>query len=272
MARNDGNFEAFIRSTWMSSQSPLTDEPLRYPGQSLDEEIENWRTEGVINYLITASAFFVVAFVEWWGYLTHAPRQPIPFSVCAVLAIGGLAWRIVYIRKKLRPLKLGRHGERVVGQYLEGFRAYGGRVFHDIPGDDFNVDHVLICPQGIYAIETKTWSKPWSTAKVTTRDGKLSKAGFTPDRDPVIQASAAADFLRDILATKTGRRYEIRGVVAIPGWLVDPSLQHGTVCVIDPKNLPDHVAKQPSILSAQEVKDLAFELSRYIRSASEAAA
>jgi hypothetical protein len=271
MARNDGNFGAFIRNTWMSSQSPLTDEPLRYPGQSLDEEIDNWRTEGVINYLITAGVFFVLAFMEWWGYLTHAPRRPIPFSICAVLAIGGLAWRIVYIRKKLRPLKLGRHGERVVGQYLEGFRAYGARVFHDIPGDDFNVDHVLICPQGIYAIETKTWTKPWSNARVTTREGKLSKAGFTPDRDPVVQASAAAGFLRDILETKTGHRYEVRGVVAIPGWLVDPSLQHGTVCVIDPKNFPDHVAAQPNVLSAQEVKDLAFELSRHTRSVSEVA-
>ena len=113
--------------------------------------------------------------------------------------------------------------------------------------------------------------KPWSSARVTTREGKLSKAGFTPDRDPVVQASAAAGFLRDILETKTGHRYEVRGVVAIPGWLVDPSLQHGTVCVIDPKNFPDHVAAQPSVLSAQEVKDLAFELSRHIRSVSEVA-
>jgi hypothetical protein len=44
------------------------------------------------------------------------------------------------------------------------------------------------------------------------------------------------------------------------------------VCVIDPKNLPDHVAKQPGVLRPQEVKDLAFELSRYIRAASETTA
>jgi hypothetical protein len=147
----------FLQILWgahgMASQSPLTDAPLRLPGQSLDEEIDKWQNERVINYFITAGTFFVLTFEEWWGYLTHAPRQPILFSVCAVLAIGALAWRVIYIRARLRPLKLGRNGERVVGQYLEGFRAYGVRVFHDIPGDDFNVDHV--CRQEpFYSVES----------------------------------------------------------------------------------------------------------------------
>jgi hypothetical protein len=253
----------------MASQSPLTDAPLRLPGQSLDEEIDKWQNERLINYFITAGAFFVLAFEEWWGYLAHAPRQPIPFSVCAVLAIGALAWRVIYVRAQLRPLKLGRNGKRVVGQYLEGFRAYGGRVFHDVLGDDFNVDHVLICPQGIYAIETKTWRKPWSTAKIVNQDGKLLKAGFASDRDAIVQATAAARWLQNILESKTSKRYEVRGVVAIPGWSVDRALEHGTVCVIEPKNLPNHIQKQPTVLSSEEVKEIAFDLSRYIRSTSE---
>jgi hypothetical protein len=128
---------------------------------------------------------------------------------------------------------------------------------------------VLICPQGIYAIETKTWNKPWSTAKIANRDGKLLKAGFTPDRDPVAQAAASARWLQDILENKTGRRYEVRGVVAVPGWSVERALEHGSVCVIDPKNLPNHIQKQPTVLSSEEVRALAFDLSRYIRGTSE---
>jgi len=53
-------------------------------------------------------------------------------------------------------------------------------VYRDEPGDDFNVDHVLICPQGIYAIETKTWRKPWSTAKIVNRDGNCQKRDSLP--------------------------------------------------------------------------------------------
>lgn len=183
----------------MASQSPLTDPPLRLPGQSLDEEIEQWQNEGIINYFIAASSLFMLAFMEWFGYLTHTPRQPRLFSVCAALAIAGLVWRVVYIRQKLKPLKLGRHGERVVGQFLEGFRGRGGRIFHDVPGGSFNVDHVLICPQGIFAIETKTWSRPWPAAKIVNREGTLLKAGRKPDRDPIAQASTAARWLEALL-------------------------------------------------------------------------
>ena len=69
-----------------------------------------------------------------------------------------------------------------------------------MPGEGFNIDHVLICPQGIFAIETKTWSLPWPAAKVVNREGKLLKAGFTPERDPVTQVSAAARWLQDTLS------------------------------------------------------------------------
>jgi hypothetical protein len=249
----------------LASQSPLKDQPLRLPGQSLDEEIDRWQNERLINYFITASSFFMLAFMEWIGYLTRSPRRPILFSVCAISAIALLIWRVVHIRRKLRPLRLGRHGERVVGQFLEGFRGRGGRVFHDVPGPDFNVDHVLICPQGIFAVETKTWSLPWPAAKIIARDGELLKAGLKPDRDPMMQAAATARWLQDVLARKAGHSYEVRGIVAVPGWRVEADLEHGTVCVIEPKQLPDYIAKQRVILSTKEIRTLAFQLSRHIR-------
>jgi hypothetical protein len=253
----------------MASQSPLTNEPLRLPGQSLDEEIERWQNERVMSYFIAAACLFMLAAMEWVGYLTHSPRHPILFTVIAAVAIGCLVGRVIYVRERLQPLKLGRHGERVVGQFLDGFRARGGRVFHDVLADHFNVDHVVICPQGIYAIETKTWSRPWVSAKVIHRDGKLYKAGFTPDRDPLVQATATADWLSNLLRTTADCSYPVRPVVAIPGWSVDRSLEHGTVCVIEPKDFPDYVAKQRVVLSPEQVRKLAYQLSRYIRGDSE---
>jgi hypothetical protein len=41
-------------------------------------------------------------------------------------------------------LMQGREGEKAVGQYLERLRARGYQVLHDIPGENFNIDHVLI--------------------------------------------------------------------------------------------------------------------------------
>lgn len=249
----------------MPSQSPLTAEPLRLPGQTLDEKIEWWTNDGIMGYFLAAAMFFMVATMEWFGYLFHAPRYPVAFSICAGAAISALAARIMYVRKQVRALKLGRNGERIVGQHLEAFCARGGRVFHDIPGVNFNVDHVLICPRGIYAVETKTWSKPWPEAKVIVREGKLIKAGYEPDRDPSSQALHSARWLQALLEGKTGGTYPVRPVVAIPGWSVEKGLEHGTVCVIEPKELPNYIDQRTVSLSRREVRLLAAHLSRYVR-------
>jgi hypothetical protein len=67
---------------------------------------------------------------------------------------------IVRTRKQIRAMRLGRDGERAVGQALEQLRRYGYRVFHDILGPNWNIDHVVIGPGGIFTVETKTLSKP----------------------------------------------------------------------------------------------------------------
>jgi hypothetical protein len=46
----------------------------------------------------------------------------------------------------LRSLRLAAEDEKAVGQFLEGLRERGYRVFHDVVGDGFNVDHVRIGP------------------------------------------------------------------------------------------------------------------------------
>jgi hypothetical protein len=45
---------------------------------------------------------------------------------------------------------MAKDGEKAVGEFLERFREKGYRIFHDIVGGDFNIDHVLIGPSGIY--------------------------------------------------------------------------------------------------------------------------
>jgi len=54
-----------------------------------------------------------------------------------------------------------------MARMLEQMRELGYTAFHDIPGDGFNVDHALIGPGGVFAIETKAISKrPGPDAKV----------------------------------------------------------------------------------------------------------
>jgi hypothetical protein len=164
-------------------KSPLKTRPFRNPGQSLDEELANLLDDRVIPYFVCASALFVLALMEWLGYLTSSPRHPILFTILAGGSIGFLIVRVLQLRRRAWNLRLGRDGERLVGQSLEELRLVGAEVFHDVLGDGFNLDHVVISDRGVFVIETKTRSKPKTGGKVTfdqkairdTRRGSVSR-------------------------------------------------------------------------------------------------
>jgi Nuclease-related domain len=256
----------------MSSQSPLKAKPLRLPGESLDKEIEKWVVDKALGAFFAAGCFCVIAYMEWYGYLTHSPRRPILFTVVAVVAVAFAGWRIWGIRRRVKKLKQGRDGERVVGQFLERLREEGAQVFHDIPGEGFNLDHVVISTHGIYAIETKTWSKPWPEAKVLVEGDVLKVAGKVPDRNPMEQVSGAARWLESELKKSTGKRFFVRGVVVFPGWFVEQRGPRGDVWVLEPKALPAFIENAPAMIASSDVALAAYHLSRYVRSEAEKAA
>lgn len=100
--------------------------------------------------------------------------------------------------------KARRDCERAVGQFLEGLREGGARIFHDVPAEGFNLDHVVISKHGIYVVETKTISKPSADDRVIYDGEQVTVAGFKPDRDPVMQAAAEATWLRRLPQQSTG--------------------------------------------------------------------
>jgi hypothetical protein len=212
-----------------------------------------------------------VAALEWVAALRHAPRQPWFYTLMAALLWAAFAWRLVRARARVQRLKLGRDGERVVGQFPEGLRVSGARVFHDIPGEDFNLDHVVLSTHGCYVVETKTRRKPVKgEARVTLGDDRVFVSGHLPDRDPLVQARAGADWLAKLLAESTAKRFAVRGVVVFPGWWVEPvsaqwKRNPDKPWVLEPKALPAFIENEPETLDEADVAMAAFHLSRYVR-------
>lgn len=249
-------------------KSPLKIRPVRNPGQSLDEELAHLIDDRVIPYVLSASALFVLALMEWLGYLTGSPRHPILFTVLAGGSVGFLIVRVFQLRRRAWNLRLGRDGERLVGQSLEELRLVGAQVFHDVLGDGFNLDHVVISDRGVFVIETKTRSKPKSGGKVTFVGDQLLIAGRKPDRDPVQQVRAATQWLADLLERLTRKRFEVRGAVLFPEWWVDPAPEsiRRDVWVLEPKAFPKFLQREAAKLSAADVLLITTNLSQYIRS------
>jgi hypothetical protein len=259
------------------SRSPLKTPPLREAGQSIRESI----IDLVIGRLLPS---LWLCSILWVLVLETAVREHFRWTLSArvyevvAVAVSFLtALQFTYSRRRLRSLELGRDGERLVAQFLDrALLPLGARVLHDIPADGFNLDHVVIAPQGVFVIETKTRSKPPRVdARVTLTDEGLLIAGLPPDRDPITQVVAASRWVSGLLEESTGQRVAARGVILFPNWYIEPMTRHWLNAqrpwVLEPKALPAFLRHEPPILSEREVTMFANHLARYVRAHQEAA-
>ncbi|MCC7359000.1 MAG: NERD domain-containing protein [Anaerolineales bacterium] len=172
-------------------------------------------------------------------------------------------------RRRYRALQLGLEGEKVVGQALEDLRADGRRVYHDLVGKNFNVDHVIVSPKGVFVIETKTYSKPARGETKVKFDGeRILVNGVEPDRNPITQVRAEVNWVRKLLLESIGREFPMRGVVVLPGWYVEknPKTPDG-VWVLNPKALASFIQHEPTVLKPEDVALVATRLADYVEKA-----
>jgi hypothetical protein len=189
-------------------------------------------------------------------------------TLVAVVTIAFSVYKVKKVRAQIQNLKLGRDGEKDVGQSLEVLRESGYRVFHDIVGNGFNIDHVIISSGGIFTVETKTYSKPAKgNAKIHYDGRSIQIDGVQPTGDILGQARAQRDWLTDVLEQSTGKKYPVRGVVVFPGWYVDNKGNpgHHEIWVMNSKMLPSFVENVPKKLEKEDLHLVAYHLARYIR-------
>jgi hypothetical protein len=248
-----------------NKKSPIKAPPLRLAGQSIDEEIHRIQSEDIAAYVMLAVLVCAMAVFEWYKYLRDLPPKPIPITIGATAVIVYSFIKIIRYRKSVRTLKLARDGERAVGEFLERLRERGYRIFHDIVGENFNIDHLLVGETGIYTVETKTISKPVRGNQEIEYDGeKINIGGYQLDRNPVVQAKAQAGWVKDLVMDLTGRKLTVQPVVLFPGWFcIQP--KGAQVWVLNPKAFEGFLEKGKIVLKREEVASISAHLSRYVR-------
>lgn len=173
--------------TSQNQRSPLKDAPLRNPDQSLDEEIHRIWDDEIAPLLFAVATLFLFTVMEWWKWYSKTPPQPLLFTGLTILGVLCVLFKFIPARRRVRQLRQARDGEKAVGQYLEVLRARSYAIFHDIVGQGFNVDHLLIGPAGVFTVETKTISKPdQGPTEVHYNGEQVLVGGFQPDRNPIV--------------------------------------------------------------------------------------
>ena len=247
-------------------RDPISKAPLRDPGQSLREELDREVDERLGAWLMAYLIGLLLCGLEWYRWYFQTPPTPVLYTVLTVLALPLVLWRLRSGLRVLKNIKRGLKGERYVGQFLQSELAPKGyRIFHDICDEGVNIDHALIGPGGVFAIETKTRCKGTAPPKVHYDGHKVRIDGYEPDRDPVAQARAAAARLAEIIREYSGHRVRVRAVVLFPKWYVVNSSRNPETWVLNGKAFVGFLAREAEQLSHEQQTAMAEGLSRYIR-------
>jgi len=249
------------------TKSPITDKLLRQPGQSLDEEVQRILDDKILIYLLFPSMFFLLATFEWYRWYSEMPPSPWLLTTLAIASIILSLFKIIPLKKKLSAMRQGSEGEKAVAEMLNQFREAKMKVFHDVIGENFNLDHVLVSVRGVFLVETKTYSKPLKGKTEIEFNGKaLSVNNKFIGNDIVIQVTAGSKWLSSLIEDLTAKKIVVQPVVVFPGWYVKMTNEYkSNIWMVNPKNLGSFINKKNEVLSEEDVKLISNHLTRYIR-------
>jgi nuclease-like protein len=251
---------------------PVTDRLLRSPGESLRKRIEildEKFMETLLWTLLYGPLCFVLFAHIWQDRMARVFY--VELGIFVVFALSGfifLAVRTVRALRERSDYMLGFSGERAVGEELSKLMLDGCQVFHDFPGgSNWNIDHIVVAPSGIYVIETKTRKK-----KKAPRGSRVYEIICDGERlDPphnasLEQAKRNAKSLSGFLSDTTGEKIWVTPILTFPGWFV---VQRGKPnpywAVLNHKQIRGYVIGRPAKLTPQRIQQVTHQLDQKCR-------
>jgi len=248
---------------------PIKQRSLTLPGESLQTE-SFFLILQFAAYCVIPLGMIALALLEWIRYWFKVPPTPVYTSIVCGVVAAYCVYKLLGVWRKIDPLIMAVRGERIVGQMLETLRAKGYQVVHDLQEDGYNIDHVIVGPGGVFAVETKTRSKPAKGREVISYDGVCVRLpGGVADDAPIIQAKAAARRVREIIRQHIGREVPVRAAVIYPGWFVECMVKDAEVTVANAnyfaKSFESHHSNGKQVLKPDDVAFYAAALDKYVR-------
>lgn len=248
-------------------RSPLSEKLLRPAGYSLQRKLDDL-DDAYSAWLLGAFLCSLLAVGGFPFMPTDNISRAIFLTAFGMGAAGCtvMAWRRL---KDIRSHRMGLLGEQGVAEQLQRLLPPGHQIFHDVPGDGkWNIDHVVVGPAGVFAIETKYRTKRPGKAGERDHeavfDGKKIQFPSGYDAKAPEQASRNARWLANMLTKATGERVTVHPVVALPGWWVTLKAD-SDVKVLSGKQISGFIAKEPAQLSDKFIQQISYQLEQRCR-------
>lgn len=251
----------------------------RIPAFGLQQEIQDLQINLIASMLMGVLVVCLPFAINSIQAHITVGKFPWMFAIISIIGLSYCGYKTWKNFSKLTKLRLGHTAEIATANELIGLQALGYQVFHDIQADGFNIDHLAIGKNGVFAIETKGRHKRKRDSKSTSatqgkdyqlfyKDGRLCFPSWTETK-PIEQAERQAKWVSQWLTKATGQQVFSSPVLVFPGWYVTsqtrppfPILNHKQLV----KTIP---AVRTQTLSQQQVDAIVYQVAQRCLSKSE---
>jgi Nuclease-related domain len=254
-------FDRKKRTTRLPVQGPLR----RLPGQSIRDERERLFDDKAVGYLLAFILVWAFAIWQWIYWWTGAKPHPELITFVAVAVSVYCFLRLWRLRDQFKRLNLGERGERHVSDVLRRLRPREFITFDDLLLGDVNVDHVVVGPPGVFAIETKAYSVFGNGQARVDASGELRLGGKPALKDILKQARATAAQLSSELERYLRRKVWVEPVIVLPGWKINLPECETDVVVLSDKTISEFFESRAQKLSNSEIREICSHLDRTAR-------
>jgi hypothetical protein len=178
-------------------------------------------------------------------------------------------WKFLAVLRDRNNHWLGFTGERLVGEYLNQLQRDGCYVFHDFPAaPTWNIDHIVVAPSGVYAVETKTRRKrkapPGKEDHKLQYDGRMLHFPHCSDQHGLAQAKANATWLAKHLSKSLEERIHVTPILTFPGWFIELKAPP-QFPILAPKQIKSQILSGPRRLDEKLMARIAYQLEQRCR-------
>lgn len=223
----------------MSAHPNFPDAIMREAAQRFRDELEALSRKQ--SAYLGAGLMFVFIFAVAHTFEAHQlfegyPAWQLYLLLGTLIAAAGFAlYRLVCTVRQWRQVRFLRDANIAVGHSLQRIAVGHGRVFHDVVTPAGVVDHVILGPGGIYAVNVVA-HRALRRESVRLAEGELR---FKPDGKTMSIADIASKTtrleqeFRDLLRNSV----RVRSVIAVPGWHAESQTGNGHL-VVNERTLP----------------------------------
>ena len=253
-------------------RTPTGEKLLRPAGESLRKKLTELEeeTDSSLVILVAAPAMIFGGFCVIRGVTASLSASDwIQMWAASGIITVSMTVQLIRTLRRRADYRLGFSGERAVGERLNRLQRHGLEVFHDCPADRHgNIDHVVVGPKIVWAIETKTRRKRRSASGQPDHeviyDGKTLQFPHNRESDCLDQTRRQAAWLSDLLSKALAEPVEVKPVLVLPGWWVKRT-GRGDVTVVNAKELDSLLQAEVPKESRQRISQISFVIDQRCR-------